>query len=279
MPIDLTKNDPTGVLRYTVLRQWVFDGHEVVLATVENVKTEYECKSDHILCECDYADDRSIDAHKCPAKQRARDEVAAESWQKYGAAWQAMAVDDAVLDVYARFKSREYLGQYHADLLYAQDVAQLLKRDLRDVLGACSRLIAAEKLDLNGMILCDYVPCFRFPQEIEQIFRYMVEEPLGWPNGDAGDCFVGTIETAIHENTDYKHGKDAFWEHNFPNIQPHLLIMFGAHWLELALNRLEADPAAKAEFLKWYKPSMTVKDLRQLARRFARLGQDDKKAP
>jgi len=280
MPIDFAKSDPQGVLRFTVLRQWNFDGHEVVLVTLENIKTDYECKSDEVMCECDFADNRSLDAHKCPSKQRARDEVAAESRAKYGGQWKTMDLKDAILDVYGRVrKHKEYLGEYHPGTLYVHDVARILDRDLGELHPACRQLFVEEKLDFNGMILCDYESRFRFPQEIQQLFRYLVEEPLGWPNGEAGDCMLATIEAAINEHTDYKHGKQAFWEHNYPNIEPHLLIMFGTIWLETALVRLEADPKAKAEYLKWAKPSMTVKDLRQLARRFAQLGRDPKKSP
>lgn len=51
---------------------------------------------------------------------------------------------------------------------------------------------------------------FRFPEEIQRLFAYIIEEPLGWPNGGAGDVFVSELEKVIHEHTRFKHGNDAF---------------------------------------------------------------------
>jgi len=223
-----------------------------------------------MMCECDVAENRSIDAHKCPAKAKARDEVVAESRQKYGAQWQAMDLKDAVLDVFGRVEKKEYLGEFWPDMIYVQDVAKILEKSVAEVHHACDQLFAEEKLDLNGMILIPFTPMFRFPKELEQVMRYMIEEPLGWPNGEAGDGFVASLEVAINENTDHKSGKDAFWEYNYPHIAPHILLMFGADWLERAIARAESDPEDLKDLI-YTRLDFLAKELRQMAKRLLKL--------
>ncbi len=264
------KDEEKGVLKYTVQRTWNHEGHEVALVMLENVKTDYECKNLCLMCECDIAEDRSIDCHKCPHKFAVRLLVRLEAWQKYGAQWVGMNIKDAVMDVFERHQKGEYLGSFWPEMIYVQDVAEILHKSVAEVHQACDQLFAGEKLDLNGMILIPFTPMFRFPKELESVMRYMIEEPLGWPNGEAGDCFVGGLEVAITEHTDHKSGKEAFWEHNYPHVAPHLLLMFGAHWLELAVARAESDPEALKD-LEYMRLGHLAKELRQLARRLYKL--------
>jgi len=154
------------------------------------------------------------------------------------------------MDIFTRVKDGEWLGQHYANMIYAQEVAELLDIKGPAIWGYCDTLYAEERLELNGAILTDYEKRFRFPIEIQQLLAMLVEEPLGWPNGDAGDGFLYTLEHAIHEHTDYKSGKDAFWKENFPHIAPHHLLSFGMLWIELALSRVATDDNAARDL--WY---------------------------
>ena len=91
---------------------------------------------------------------------------------------------------------------------------------------------------------CEQGSRFRFPAEIQNILRYIIEEPLGWPNGEAGDCFLSEIECAISDNTNYESGKDAFGVGgNYPRLSPQVLFVFHSVLLQSLFEQAKKNPA------------------------------------
>lgn len=253
MPIDTSGKHFEG-LAFTRLHGWEHNGHEVALMRVENTQSEPPVSDTHLMCECDFQtedvtdDDGKVighthtnDPHECASKEAIRELVKAQCQASCQAVLAEKGLKEAILAVYDRVKAGEYLGQAYPSMIYAQEVAKLLDAEPAKLMGALEELFAEEKLDLNGMILTDYVRRFRFPREVQWLFRMMVEAPLGWPNGDAGEIFLHEIEGAINEHTDYKHGKDAFHEHNFPHVDPMHLIEFGHAFLGMTLLQADED--------------------------------------
>jgi hypothetical protein len=222
-----------GVLVYEVLQHWERDGHEVALMRLSN-KEAPDCTGSHLLCECDFdvedyvvdgkvvGKTRKNDPHKCEAKKLVRETVMRKARRQGYILWQGLGLKEAVLDIHRRAKAGEYFGQHEGAYIYTQEVASLLGRGDEEVLAACGELYAEERLDLNGRILTDFVPGFRFPREMVDILRYIVEEPLGWPNGDAGDCYVGGLEREVQAKHGFTSGKQAFGPH-WPNINGDVL--------------------------------------------------------
>ena len=104
---------------------------------------------------------------------------------------------------------------------------------------------------------------FQFPEEIRDLFRYMVEEPLGWPNGEAGDFFLATLEGAVQAAN--LPDRNAFGGENHPHIAPHHLLAFGVQWAAHGLGRAkENDEILRNEF-RFFDLEATAKNLRMLA--------------
>lgn len=256
MPIDTTAYSKTTETRHTVLREWNQNGHAVAWMRYEGINIYDEpYEGEDLYCECDFEHEleeyqdkdgnkqtrimRTRDSFHCEAKDEVRELLKQEARGKHLKSWRKMGTKRATYNIFRRVQKGEYLGQRYPSIIYVQEVAELLKKEEQLVRKACAELFKEEKMDLNGAILSAYVKRFRFPKEIQQLLRYIIEEPLGWPNGDAGDGFVYALEEAIHENTNYKHGKDAFWEENYPNLSWHHLTSFGLRWLVAGISRLQ----------------------------------------
>ncbi|HTM68836.1 MAG TPA: hypothetical protein VL426_06090 [Candidatus Binatia bacterium] len=280
MPLDLEKEAAECGCTLTALRRWRHDGHEVALVRYEKKDADPPYADMHLVCECDFLYEDVVqdgkvvgrthpkDPHDCRAKKAVMAEVRAEARKTCAEVLRKDGLKAAILDVQARVKAGEYLGQTYASMIYVQEVADILGKENRAVLDAIDALFAEEKLDLNGMILIDHEKRFRFPKEVQTMFRILVEEPLGWPNGDAGDCFVGTLETAIHAHTPYQSGSGAFWPHNYPHVAPHHLAQLARYFLAFAHDRASRDPAALADL---GDPAEIAASLDALAARFRAL--------
>lgn len=206
-----------------------------------------------LFCDCDfeYQKDnntisRKIDPLKCHVKKIFREKQLKDTILKHRDRWQQLGVLGAILDIYDHVKNGAWLGQSHYKLIFAQEVAELLEISIAKIWNYIDQLRSEEKLDLNGAILIDYKNRFRFPKEIQQLIKYIVEEPLGWPSGDAGDFFLEEIETIINQNTSFQSCKSAFHKENSPNLASRHLYEFGSTWILLALTKaLNDDGAAK----------------------------------
>ena len=274
MPLDLEKEAAESGCTLTALARWTRDGHEVALVRYEKKDADPPYADTHLVCECDFVWEDAVkdgevigrshpnDPHDCRRKKAVMAAVMDEASKDCRAVLARDGLKAAVMDVHAKVEAGTYLGQSCATMIYAQEVAKLLGADLRTLLGAIDELFAEEKLDLNGMILVPHVRRFRFPKELQTMMRLLVEEPLGYPNGDAGDCFLGTLEDAVHEHTPYKSGKSAFWEHNYPHLAPEYLVRFAKYFLSLALERAGRDPAARKDI---GDPAEIAAALRKLA--------------
>ncbi len=236
MTIDVSRQPN---LKYAFLERWDVDGHEVAMMLIEGPN---DIKNRHLLCECDFPEDPNKpivfggpgDPHSCPAKKHIRAKAMVQACDRYRPIWNKMVTKDAVLDIFNRIRGGEYLGEHTPGIVYTQEVSMLLCLGQESVRNACDALYAEEKLELNGAILCEFVPRFRFPLEMEQTIAYVVEEPLGWPNGDAGMFALAEIEGEIEERTGCKSGKAGFGKH-FPRIERKILLpAFG--WLASELN-------------------------------------------
>ncbi|MDX1536074.1 MAG: hypothetical protein R3346_04950 [Candidatus Spechtbacterales bacterium] len=236
MSIDTEYKESITGIKYTPIREWSIDNHNVAWMKYEGINIHDEpFEGEDLYCECDFSDIK--DGFHCEAKKKIREQVQAKTRKKYLHSWKKMGKKRAVYNIFRRVQRGEWLGQKYPRIIYVQEVASLLGKDNEEIVTACEKLFLEEKLDLNGMILSPFVKRFRFPREIQALFTYIIEEPLGWPNGDAGDGFVYSLESAIHQNTRFKDGKVAFYSENYPNIAPHHLINFGLRWIHQALNR------------------------------------------
>lgn len=239
-----------GVVAYELLKHWSRDGHEVALMRVSNT-TVPESGAIYLMCECDFdVEDHVIDGkvvgrvhkndpHKCEAKKLVRDTVMRKARREGYIRWQSLGLKESVLDIHRRVKAGEYFGQHEGSYIYTQEVASLLGREHEEVLTACAALYGEERLDLTGRILTDFVPGFRFPLEMADILRYVVEEPLGWPNGDAGDGYLGGLEREIQAKHGFTSGKQAFGTH-WPNINGDILAEFALKPVAETLRRIAA---------------------------------------
>lgn len=264
MPIDLERaHELMPELRFTVLERFSRKGHEVAVMRIENVVVEHDCHSIDLQCECDFdlevqeKDGRvsllqKSDSHKCPAKRAVRRYLLRRSRRRYGVLWRDMGVKEAILDIHQRVKDDEHLGNWLGGVVYAQEVAELLELSPGEVLSACDELFKEERLQLNGMILWDFVPRFRFPRQMRAIMAYIIEEPLGWPNGEAGDGYVCGVEEEYEERTGLGRGIDAFGEANWPDIGMDILSMYALEPVvtELRWIAQEADPVAKLKSIR-----------------------------
>lgn len=179
---------------------------------------------------------------RCEAKRALGNVYVKKARQEYvSVVWKDKDSKEKILDIFSRVTAGEHLGQWQGYMIYVQEVARLLETPEREIWRACRTLFVEEKLDLNGAVLIEYKARFRFPKELQSLMAYIIEEPLGWPNGDAGDCFIHTLEAAIHEHTPLKHGKAAFGDENYPNLAPRHLVSFGLSFLERGLSGLLSD--------------------------------------
>lgn len=254
MPLDLEKEALESGCALTLLQRWTHLDHEVALVRFEKKDADPPYADTHLVCECDFLyedvvkDGKVIgkthpkDPHQCRAKKAVMEKVRLAAKPACLAVLRKDGLKPAILGVYAKVKAGEYLGQAVATMIYAQEVGKLLDTGMAEMRAALDELFAEEKLDLNGMILADYERRFRFPIEVQTLFAMMIEEPLGWPNGDAGDCFLGELEGVIHEHSRFKHGADAFWPHNYPHVAAHHLVQFGRYFLAAAADRAARDP-------------------------------------
>lgn len=282
MSLDMKKLAGAPGIRCTAQERWSIDGHEVALVNYRR-KGERGPGNSYLACECDtdtedvVRDGKVIghthrrDPHACAAKASVRDQVAERIRPSCLATLAKDGIAAAVAGVHARVKGGEWLGQTHPGIIYAQEVASLLRQPLPAVLNAVESLYAKELLDLNGMILCDFVPGFRFPKEVRSMLRMMIEAPLGWPNGDAGDIALSEIETAITKGTRFARCADAFWDHNWPRVAPSHLVEFGLAFLDGALARATSDDA-EANDLRYFDCARLASHLERLASGYRALG-------
>ncbi|MFA6338825.1 MAG: hypothetical protein WCW87_02085 [Candidatus Paceibacterota bacterium] len=250
---------------YRIIKSWTLEGHEIIWAWFEIVRPHdmSHGKGKTLLCECDF--DFEIangskkfknDPHECQHKKYVRDVlIPQESIREYGETWKAMGCKQAILDIFEKVKNGKLFGKYKGDVIYIQEVARLLGETDANILKLCDELFAEEQLSLNGAILIPYVSRFRFPKEIQHLLAYLIEEPLGWPNGEAGDCFLEEIEGVITEYTNFKTGKKVFGDH-YPHLSPQILINFGGAWIQSGVSKLceskseECDLQLQVNYLK-----------------------------
>lgn len=223
-------------------------------------------------------------AYQCPAKEDARKVVCAEVRNKYHDCWAAMTLADRVLDIWQKHCAGEYMGEHNIGTLYVQDIESLLGTTpeivnvhlgagrnaegevvsqptvehisfpSREILDAIGELKKRKLIALNGMILVPYRESFRFPEELHRQLAYWIEAPLGWPNGEAGDCFLGELYGKIARVTKWASGEEVFGADNIPVFTPHWRTRCKEDWLpalatldwRLGLPEEEYDEALRA---------------------------------
>jgi hypothetical protein len=260
VPIDLDRiHAQNPSIRYDKLVSHVIDGIEV--AWMSSVGKQPDGSIHHacgLYTDCDFRietiDGRLVRVSKndefdtrCREALKKAQELWFSQTRKVYPEWAAMDIHDAILDIFRRVSEGTWLGQRYPKMIYAQEVAKLLgvgnpNAFTNAAFKACAELEEQEKLALHGSILAPYVARFRFPIEIQDLLRYIIEEPLGWPNGEAGDCALSVIEATIGEYTQFKHGKNLVHAHNFPHIAPHHLVHFGLVWIHRGVEGSLNDP-------------------------------------
>ncbi|MBI4250810.1 hypothetical protein HY622_04430 [Candidatus Uhrbacteria bacterium] len=225
-------------VRFIPLKVWNIDNHAVAWVQVEDDR-----KAAHLVCDCDFRDQDkpytyggADDPNSCPAKKTVEQERVQKTQRFYTEVLKTRSLEEVIEEIFRRvYEKKEFLGQ-RRDIVYAQEIAVMVLRPLQEVLAALETLYAQDKIELYGMILIPFRHRFQFPREIQSLLRFMIEEPLGWPNGDAGDCFVGDIERAIDAGTHFKHGREAFGDGgNWPRLRPDIKALFGSQWLAEAM--------------------------------------------
>ena len=196
--------------------------------------------------------------------------------------WAQMSPEEAVYDIVTRIWADEWLGQRNEGMIYAQEVAHLLEMPNPDTFSSenpiwaiLDTLVTQEKVDMSGATIHPYTPRFRFPEEIHHLFAYMIEEPLGWPNGNAGDGTVYVVEDAIGTHTHFKHGKDFLGPDNFPHLHPRYLLMFGQAWCSKAADAIEQKGVEHLDL----DPERVADKLESLAARFRAMASLNDKRP
>ncbi|OGZ06451.1 MAG: hypothetical protein A2845_06045 [Candidatus Lloydbacteria bacterium RIFCSPHIGHO2_01_FULL_49_22] len=212
------------------------------------------------------------DGFHCAAQEDAREVVRNEIQRKYQEVWATMSLADRANDIWQKFCAGEYMGEHNVGSLYVQDIERLLGTtpDVLNVQVGAGRNAQGEivspprvehiscpskairsaifelkkrkLVDLNGMILVPYSESFRFPEELHRQFAYWIEVPLGWPNGEAGDCFMFTLYAKIVRVTNWKSGEDVFGPQNIPTMTAAWKESCITKWLPLLDHRLLGLP-------------------------------------
>jgi flavin-binding protein dodecin len=194
------------------------------------------------------------EAHQ-EALRRARDARIDEMRGLYAATWAELGPKEAVFDIAARVWDGAWLGQRDHKVVYAQDIARLLDFPAPHALGESNpvwrylrELRDEERLDVDGAIVVRHPGGFRLPAELRSMFAYIVEEPIGWPNGGAGDGLVLALESAISDSGKFRHGSELLGPANYPHLSPRYLMMFGLAWARMATDAAEAEGRERLDY-------------------------------
>lgn len=201
-----------GQYGYRRVAHWIREGHAVALFHKKARRTGEDAGPARweLACECPQHNP------KCAAQNTARTQRMDALRTRYQYRWGEMGLEKSLLDIHRRARRGMWLGQHHSGAIYLQEAVQLLGIALDHVRGAVESLYAQEKLDLNGNILADFVPGFRLPREMAVVIFRVVGDPLGYPNGDAGDFAIVDCEQRIQKATGCESGPAAFgrdWPH------------------------------------------------------------------
>lgn len=238
----LTPKDPNFAYRFG--RRWTINGHDVAIGRLRSrTLKDARWSEPYLFCECDFRpkDEPVViggknDPFRCPAKAKARDLLMREARERHGRRWKKLGLKKSVLDVHRLVKNGAWLGQRNNGLIYVQEVARVLDAPEPEVWKACGELFAEDRLDLNGAILADHKRRFRLPSPMAGIIYRVVGDPLGYPNGDAGDGAVYDFEARLQKKLGYRHGRTAFGRKNYPAVPPEIV---AEHALDLIASLIE----------------------------------------
>ncbi len=185
------------------------------------------------------------DLHECEVKKRVRQKIRKEIHDARTGFWGSLSLADAILNIFLQSKAGNYFGENQVGILYLQDIAELLcdhpligTEDTffgtKELLSAIDELTKRKLIDLNGAILIPYKEFFRFPARIHHTLAFLFEAPLGWPNGEAGDCFLYDLYRKISKQTGWTKGEDVFGEEHIPECSEEV----GKKWLNALDARL-----------------------------------------
>lgn len=220
----------------------------------------------------------TLDEHECVSKEYSRAIVRDEARAKYRSVWETMSLADCALDVWKKSRAGEYFGERNVGTLYVEDIEQILGTTpnvqsvgyielggshnadgevvdtpkvmnisfpSKTILAAMHELKKRKLVDLNGMILTEYKESFRFPDQLHHFFARIIEEPLGWPNGEAGDCFMFQLYSNLSHEMKWSCCEDIFGSANTPKFIPYFYDCFTG-WL-FRLNALMMSPTASPD--------------------------------
>ncbi|HSE35095.1 MAG TPA: hypothetical protein VLB83_03155 [Candidatus Paceibacterota bacterium] len=266
-------------------------GHQVVLFGVRRKEDLLEQKDrswQKLMCPCDlewkwrmWNGKRQLihtnsDKDRCSAKEHARETVRNELRAEHGARWRSMPLADAAQDIYLMHVNGVYLGEHNVGMLYVQDLERLLETEpevqefsfrknasadvetircefpSRTILDAVCELRSRKLLDLSGMVLVPYTESFRLPDELHGFFASIIEAPLDWSDGYAGDAALWLLCSKIAEKTGWQSGEDVFGKENIPNLRPVLWEELWKEWIPrldpILLNEESSSSARRDAF-------------------------------
>ena len=155
MAIDRSKFQEPGGFRWAILLSWLENSHEVALMKYEGIAANGKDVSVQSLkCECDFNGGENKDS--CKNKEKVRIQFRKEVIERNQERWQGLGVKEAILDIAERVDGGEYLGQWIHQLIYMQEVAELLNVSLEKIEKYCKELRSEKKLGFNGRMLRAY---------------------------------------------------------------------------------------------------------------------------
>lgn len=249
--IDLVNKNEEG--KWSKIFSYVFEdlgGVEVAWMRYENGEIDDAC----LLTDADFLDEATSEGDKADLHQRCEDAKRRaiairmeELRREHGVRWSRMPLKEVVFEVVQLAWNGTWVGQEEKGTIYVRTILDLLKplpfeNDCEGgVWCALAELEEEERIELNGGLIEPYTQRFRFPKEIRELLRYIIEEPYGWPNGEVADFSLSAIERAIGEHTGFKHGRSLVGEENFPRLAPRHLMWHGLAWLTRVINRMEVE--------------------------------------
>lgn len=252
MPFDIDRIRKEKELVLKIIEEWDESGHPVAVMQLARADADPPQWGEvALLCGCHWKEGETqidvvgSDPRVCPHLVSVRTHVVARTRDEHPE-WKSMTLGNAILDIFHRVQSNQYVGQHAGGLVYTQEVAELLERDHDLVVAETFRLRDQEKLDLRGRILIPYEPRFRFPIELEHMIAMAVIDVLGVPNGDAEQAVVAELERCVAEHGRFAHGRDAFGRF-WPHIPLEVLSLPGENWVANAVCPCLVEGAGSLE--------------------------------
>jgi hypothetical protein len=121
-----------------------------------------------------------------------------------------------------------------------------------DTINAAMDELKRRKLvDLSGCVLVPFVEHFCFPDDLHREFAFLVGDQYGWPNGDAGDCFMWSLYKKLVAKKGWTCAEDVFGNANVPRMTEKAIKRCNELWISRLDTRLaDKDFVEKGKVLE-----------------------------